>query len=269
MEPHSPYNPKKPFVPLPEDLSDERVRYLRKLEYWELRRHAEISPVDHEALLSLYDGMIAEADQLVGELTGELESLGLADRTVIVLLSDHGEEFNEHGGYTHGQGFHHELLRVPLIISGPVVSAPGRVVGTPVRLVDLLPTLSEIAGASVPEEARGRSLLPALQGESIEELPAFGEKLYQVEGNHVVVTFRGFKLIYESRSGNMQLFDLNNDPQENTDISEHQPGKRQELLKLLNEWMAQTAAAARDLPRSTPAEGIDESVEEMIRDAGY
>lgn len=271
MEPHPPYNPAPGCLlcPLPEKLGPERENVLRRVGYWQMREREDITPTDRKALLALYDGLIFEADQFIGEILAEVEALGLADRTVIIINADHGEEFNDHGGYTHGLSLHHELVRVPLIVAGPVVTAPGSVVETPARLLDLLPTLAEIAGAPVPKEARGRSLLPALRGEEIPRLPAFSEKLYRVEGNYVAVTASGYKLIYELSQETAELYHLESDPNERVNIADSQAKERQRLLNLLIEWMGQTRDTAAHLPRSTPAKGIDKAMQQLIHDAGY
>jgi arylsulfatase A-like enzyme len=270
MEPHSPYNPSQPLDPLSSEIPAKRQKELRNITYWELRQSGgSITPLEHKALLSLYDGAIRDADRMIGEILNELDILGLKDRTVVVLVADHGEEFKEHGGYTHGHSFYHELIRVPLIVSGPVVAVPGTVVEMPVRLIDLLPTLAQIAQAPVPEEARGRSFVPLLQGQALEEMPAFCETLYVDANRSVAVFFGGHKLVYDLAGSATELYDLQRDPGERDNLIDRLPQKQGELVLLLETWLAQSAAAAEQLPRSTAPAPMSASLQDFLRDAGY
>lgn len=98
-------------------------------------------PGKYRARLDAYDRTIREADDLVAGLVGELERLGLLERTLVVLVSDHGEAFGEHGLAGHGFQAYQEALTVPLVLRGPGVPV-GRRVTTPVSLVDLVPISS-------------------------------------------------------------------------------------------------------------------------------
>ena len=132
-EPHTPYQPPEPF----------RSRYS-----------------------SPYDGEVAAADQVVGSLLAELKSLGVYDRTVILLLSDHGEGLGEHGEPEHGLLLYTETLRVPLMLKLPDARWAGRSVSAPVQLIDVYPTLAGLLGLSGSEHLRGRSLVELMMGEA-------------------------------------------------------------------------------------------------------
>jgi arylsulfatase A-like enzyme len=105
--------------------------------------------VDH--LRALYDGEVHASDRAFGAFVNLLKFFGLYDRSVIVLLSDHGEEFYEHGGFDHGRTLYDELLHVPLIVKLPRAQRAGARVATPVSLIDVAPTIAAIAGAPVAE----------------------------------------------------------------------------------------------------------------------
>jgi choline-sulfatase len=126
-EPHAPYDPPEPFA----------SRY-------------RASP---------YDGAIAAADAAVGELLRELERLGIYDRAVVMLLSDHGEGLGEHGEQQHGMFLYRSTLQVPLLLKLPGSRLGGRSVTAPAQLVDVLPTLARLAGVPVPAGLPGESLL--------------------------------------------------------------------------------------------------------------
>lgn len=105
----------------------------------------------------VYDGAVAAADRAVGELIGALRARGLLERTVVVLLSDHGEEFGEHGGLLHGRTVYEEVLRVPLLLRAPGV-APS-VIDAPVDLCDVAPTLRALCGIAPAAACDGADLL--------------------------------------------------------------------------------------------------------------
>ncbi len=126
-EPHSPYTPPEPFA----------TRY----------RDAP------------YDGEIATADSIVGDFLGELRRLGIYDRALVVLLSDHGEGLGDHGEREHGLLLYREALQVPLLVKLPGSAQRGRRVAAPAELVDVLPTVLAAVGLPVPAGLPGRSLL--------------------------------------------------------------------------------------------------------------
>ena len=127
-----------------------------------------------------YDGAVAYADTLVGRLLDGLRTRGLYDPALIVLLSDHGEGLGDHGEEEHGVFLYDEATRVPLIVKLPGGRRGGTRTAPLVQPIDLLPTLLEHAGAAVPGELEGRSLMPLLEGRQ-EDWPARGiyaEALY-------------------------------------------------------------------------------------------
>jgi choline-sulfatase len=107
------------------------------------RNHAEV-----EHLRALYDGEVHAADRAFGTFLDLLKFFGLYDRSVIVLVSDHGEEFYEHGGFDHGRTLYDELLRVPLMVKFPHSQQAGTRVAAPVSLLDVAPTIAVLAGAA-------------------------------------------------------------------------------------------------------------------------
>src|SRR5207237_4276075 len=126
FEPHTPYEPVEPF----------RSKYANP-----------------------YDGEIATADAIVGRFFAELDRRGLYDRSMIVLCGDHGEGLGDHGEQEHGVLLYREVLHVPLIVKLPRQRLAGRRVSAPAQLVDILPTIAEVVGATVPAGLPGRSLI--------------------------------------------------------------------------------------------------------------
>ena len=121
-----------------------------------------------------YDREIRFVDQQLRELVGALDLHGLRDATTVVVLSDHGEEFGEHGYFEHGSALFEESLRVPLIFAGRDIPV-GRRVAEQVSLIDVMPTLLALAGVDVPAGLDGQSLLPAMHGEPLPDRTLFAE----------------------------------------------------------------------------------------------
>jgi len=111
----------------------------------------------------LYAGEVRYVDSAIGRLFERLTKLGEADRTLVVVTSDHGEEFGEHGGVQHAQTIYEEVLHVPLILRAPRLVPAGVRVPGPVSLVDLLPTVLDLLGIPPPPATDGRSLVPLLR----------------------------------------------------------------------------------------------------------
>jgi arylsulfatase A-like enzyme len=126
-----------------------------------------MAPADLEHLIALYDGEIAWTDTQVQRLLDYLDAQGLRDDTLVVLTSDHGEEFFEHGQKTHRVQLHPESLRVPLVLRWPARIRPGTHVAGNASLVDIVPTLCELLDLPVPRDVSGRSLVDALRTGSI------------------------------------------------------------------------------------------------------
>jgi arylsulfatase A-like enzyme len=110
-----------------------------------------------------YDQAINWTDRLVGALVGNLADMDLLDRTLIVIASDHGEAFQEHGFEGHARNLHREVVYVPLILSLPFLLEPGVRVDSTVANVDVLPTILDIMGLPALPNADGRSLLPLIE----------------------------------------------------------------------------------------------------------
>ena len=126
-------------------------------------RYNELSDDEVTMLESLYDAEVASLDADLRELFTGLERLGRLRNAIVVVTSDHGEEFREHGLMTHGLTLFEESIRVPLIVLGSGAPA-GRVVPDPVTLLDVAPTLLAFAGLPLPPRFEGRSLRERLAG---------------------------------------------------------------------------------------------------------
>jgi arylsulfatase A-like enzyme len=251
-----PYSEVEPLKPIAEDPLGNSVGLLARLDYWALgapfTARETLLPLDAAGLTSLYDGEVQHVDGLVGALLVMLDEHGLTDRTVVVVASDHGQELGDHGGYTYGHTLYDEVVRVPIIVAGPGVAAVGQAVDTPVSLIDLAPTLAEMAGTVLSGEAQGISLVPALQGQALDERPVFSEALYRVPFDQQAIRSGGYKLIYRESDVQVELYDLQADPAESHDLAAERPDVADALRNDLQQWKSQMQELERTgLPHST------------------
>ncbi|HEY8516448.1 MAG TPA: sulfatase [Candidatus Binatia bacterium] len=223
-------------------------------------------PAAQRAAADAYDRTVREADDLVGTLLRELDALGLAERTIVVLLSDHGEAFGEHGALEHGFAGHQEQMAIPLVFRGPEIPR-GVEVEAPVSLVDVAPTILELVGAEPLPDAQGLSLAPAFAGGKLPgERPLFFS--WHTAGARGVRHGR-WKFLHADHGH--ELFDLEADPLETRPLLRREPARKEELDLLAahaaesEQLRARLAATAGDERR--PA--ISDEVERSLRALGY
>jgi len=179
-----------------------------------------ISTADARFWLDRYDEKVVRADERFGRFWQSVSSLPSASRTIVIVISDHGEQFNEHGGFDHGMTLYDETLRVPLIIHAPDGAAAR--VDSQVRLIDIMPTLTEWLGLTMDtttqRQMKGTSLLPLMQGRAL-ALDAFSETsfLFSTEKRSLRAS-DGWKLIYDLEAFSAELYDLRRDPREQHNV---------------------------------------------------
>ena len=222
--------------------------------------NAQMPARDIAHLVALYDGEIAWTDYHVGMIMDELDALKLRDSTIVVLLSDHGEEFFEHGGKDHRRTLYDEVIHIPLIIRMPGrVPARGRF-SEQARMIDVLPTILELANVTPPKVIMGQSLVPLFKGEklpddtlALSELYSVGRKLRSFRRNE-------YKLIFDERRQRGLVFDLLADPGEKTVLADPDNatvrlalGDMRQGLKWLSDFIKIVGAAdgtSPELPNS-------------------
>ena len=150
--------------------------------------HGGLPPADRRHLEALYHGEVAWIDSQLGRLFAGLEARGLRDDTLIVVTSDHGEEFYEHGAKIHRTHLYRESVEVPLIFSWPRGLPASRRVAGPVGLVDIAPTIAALTDAPSPCSVSGRDLSPLLSGEaSNSAVPYLSELMLFERGSPIPV----------------------------------------------------------------------------------
>ncbi|MDF1798106.1 MAG: sulfatase [Planctomycetota bacterium] len=240
IDPHDPYAPPPDLVhafgeplapPFPTDAELARPGPVVA------RYPGGVPDVVQERMRQLYDGEIAGADRAFGRLLESLERHGVYDEATIVFVSDHGEEFFDHGGVGHNPLLYQEVIQVPLVVKFPTSlgdALPGQRFAPRVRQVDVLPTLLDTLGIELePERAAqlaGQSLVPALLGEaSWGEQPAVTEVDY--EGVYRKSLIQGGTKYVRTWAPRLEerLFDLEADPGETRNLVAEQPGRVAEL----------------------------------------
>jgi arylsulfatase A-like enzyme len=177
-----------------------------------------LNPDDLDHLIDMYDGEIAWVDSQLGRLFAELRRTGIADNAVIIVTADHGEEFFDHGSWSHSHTLYQELLHVPLIVSGPGVPA-GIEDSVPCGQFDILPVIAGFAGAAVPERVEGVDLFSGPPAQRI--IPSSGvlRGHFQTGPNDLYestcsVLYWPFKAIVNFKTMEEALYDLSSDPGE-------------------------------------------------------
>jgi arylsulfatase A-like enzyme len=235
----------------------------------ELQRRAEVDEAYRSSQRDQYDVAVRYTMDELGRLLERLRQRGLYDEALILVTADHGEELYDHLGFGHGFTLHREVLHVPLLVKMPG-QQEARVVEEWTSLLDLLPTILEVAGVPAQSGGDGRSLLPLLSG-AVPAARAGGFPLFETRwpsrfvGSALVAY--PWKLIwiegdYEGRTNQALLFDLAQDPLERQDLAAERPEVVQQLKRTLEE---RRAAAAAPLAAGF-AEGMDETV---LRALGY
>ena len=239
IDPHGPYQP-------PKELR-KKLRLSRSQQPWALRGDPNPLAQQLEGLRSdvvwnrrdvrflegLYDGEIANVDEQIGLLLDRLRSRRLLERTIVVVLGDHGESFLEHGAVKHCRTVFDSEVRTPLLVRLPRQHGGNHLDGA-VGNIDLVPTLLDLLG--LPVQGRGLegvSLVPRMEGAKAGDRVVFST----INAQRAVAGSR-YKLVADLASGQWQLYDLERDPGERRDVKAEQRASFAGLKKQLEEWMA-------------------------------
>ena len=225
----------------------------------------------------LYDAAIRLADERFGSVLDLLRERSLQSETVVVLLSDHGEELGEHGGWQHDQSVYEELIRVPLLIRFPDDEYAGRRVRQVVSVVDVAPTLLQLAGTAVEGSVlRGRDLgglLGSGRANDYSELVITAvrdnqKKFYAPwkarRGDLNIAVREGFlKAIVNVEVGTVELYDLDVDMAEKIDLAQVRPEDAARLGAFAHEWLAGCGGSEAAVSE------LDEETLDQLRTLGY
>lgn len=227
-------------IPLPDKQDHPVMRYQRAVKNW-MHGFSEdmVSLVRH-----IYFAMIAEADAMVGELLAAIKQCGLRDSTYIIFTSDHGENAMEHR-QIFKMNHYESSIRVPLIIAGPGVRRGARV-QTPVSLVDIYPTLIDMAEHETPVGVDGHSLMPQLVGQPDSRPDWAMCEFHDSSSNTGSFMLRRGDWKYIAYVGyEPHLFNLKDDPNEVRNLAEIRPEVVKEMDALLRQIVDYPAVDAK------------------------
>lgn len=246
--PHTPIMPSSPWaemydynaVELPPnfDQIDNNMPDGKKLA---LKSGKFSTPDYHKKTTAYYWGLISQIDYNIGLVLDELKRLNLDKNTIIVYTADHGEMMAEHGAWTKGITCYDATIRVPYIISYPSLKERGQKRDELVCSIDLLPTLLDLAGVTIPSNIQGKSLVPLMENEAGEWRDCIYSEIYTVSTSSVCVRTANSKYVRFMRGNNIvheQLFDMVNDPWEIKNLINDAgySAVRNDLKSRLKEW---------------------------------
>jgi arylsulfatase A-like enzyme len=238
-----------------------------------LKRFYPASRDKPDILRSVYDAEIAFMDDQINLIQKELENLNIKENTIVAILSDHGEGLGDHDWWGHSI-LYQEQIRLVFLLSVPG-KKQGILVPSQVRSIDLVPTLIELLGLDIPTETGfdGKSLLEVIDNpdapariaysESINDLTAYYDSQMQNESLYAISDGQ-WKLILhreKSKDKGIELYDLQSDPRELTDLSKKHP----EINARLRNRLDQMQSIVQDPPRPK----MDEKTKERLKSLGY
>jgi arylsulfatase A-like enzyme len=278
MDPHLPYNknkynewfmknkPAKPRLE-PGKISHKTVKKLAVSH--------QLSTGDKDYLESLYDGQIKFVDENIKRIIAAFKNNNMLDNTLVVITSDHGEEFWDHHNFEHGHTMYNELLRVPLVIVGNKLKPLA--VDTPVRLIDLLPTVIDILNvAPLHYNFKGASFLNLLEGKMrAPGIPIFAmgtlygdEKYCLIKDNNKIIINTGNRkgkgnLIGPGNKSKLEFYDMTKDPLETENLANTQPENAGRLKSLLDKFIGDQAVY------KSKKRTMDKKTKEQLKSLGY
>ena len=221
-----------------------------------------------------YDNSIRWEDQQVGEILAELHRLDMAKRTLVVIVSDHGEAFGEHGSEGHARDVHHEVTFTPFIIGFPFRLEQGQIIEHPTQNVDVIPTLYDLVGIDPPDVTDGKSRAGWLMGDHTPDFPdrdfahldrSWGKK--DVPPNPVIGLREGrYRLIHDVNKPELdRLYDVRSDRGEFVDIAASEPTILNTLRASVREYLDMEPAWEGGAPEIE----LDEMSLRQLRALGY
>lgn len=245
FDPHIPYSPPDEYLP------DKILCPSIGKAFSDMKgiRHGKPTESEKKWIELLYKKEILYVDANIGRLLDRLEKLGLYDESLIIFTSDHGEEFWEHGGFEHGHTLYNELINVPLIIKMPKTNSESKkkMIYEMVSTQAIPSTIFDLCKINTDRDSLASPSLAPLwqpQRDFISKWPVYSSALlYNMDSEAVI--FKGKKYIRCLVTGESELYDLHNDPEEQKSILELQPDYVDTVEKVLNDFLRESMRIRR------------------------
>jgi len=237
------------------------------------KRKYEFTQKEQQDIVALYDGEISYTDKfLIAPVLKKLKDLGLYENTLIVLTSDHGEEFLDHGSWLHAHTLYNELIRVPLLIKYPGSKYKGKKIDSVIRSIDIVPTILEAAGIeSSPFDMDGVSLQRLVDGKEERNRIFFSDFSHKGSSDlrpTMVCTNRDFlKLILNRKPSPPRnfLFDMLDDVHESRNLENTEPARLREMFQSILEYYDNF----KEISLKSDQVLMDKALEERLKALGY
>jgi arylsulfatase A-like enzyme len=298
-DPHAPYRPPAPFdakFGKPSESAEFDRTYMKLRKEREYgggtvinRASCAKAGVDPDRFITQaidrYDGEILHNDKSFELLVGKLNELGVLDNTLIIVVSDHGEEFWDHGWTAHGHTVYQELTHSALLMWNPKLLPSARRVADPVQLIDVMPTVLDLLGLCAPNLIQGQSLVPLARGQAFRRRgPVMTSRFAHpgAEANGPVVENRTnsfglidskWKLIYrdkakESGINRVELYDRASDRAEKNNLAAQRPREVERMMAETGQWIEAQKKIRAVLGRGGKST-LDQQTIEQLRSLGY
>ena len=218
-----------------------------------------------------YAGDVLYTDSEIARLLEHLDEIGETERTVVIVTADHGEALGEHGIVGHGWNVSDSVLHIPLIMRAPGLLPEGLLVSAPVSLVDLAPTLLELAGVPAPPTMQGSSLLDLVQlatsGAMAPDRTVFAERVRDQNGSLDLVARRRTEKLLSNAKGTSR-YDVVSDPTEDRPVSD--PEVAVSAASTFADYRAANERVQRQLGDPVAAaSAVDPVTQDKLRALGY
>ncbi len=272
MDLHWPYHLEEALVH-PKDIAqawqDLADMYGRSNFHGRSDRDRPITTAQRDHFIELYEQSLQYLDHQVGRLIHHIQNSSHGDNTIIILVSDHGEEFLDHGRWGHWESnLFDEILRVPLIMWMPN-GRHGQVVRQQVRLLDLMPTILDLCGCPGSDDLLGTSMVSLLKpGEPEYDGKETISEMRRDPWHRIAVRTESFKYIWDSkRPDQPELYDLRADPTEKRNVRDEFPQEVSLFQSRVDEHRQRVSATEPET--AAPKLKLDEEVARRLRDLGY
>lgn len=265
MATHAPYRIPEAYekIYVKEEIPD-RVDFPHK----RFLRNIEINSAQKKNLIDRYDGAIRFVDDQIGKLFDILQSLNVEEDTLLIITGDHGEAFGEHGDWTHGYTLYQETIKIPLIIWYPKVRCSQTRSNELAGLIDIKPTILNIVGIKQREIYQGKALISQTRkkGDLYRQKGSREEIFSEGRSNlRCIITSTNWKLISDKVKGKIELYNLEQDPEEKHNVFNLYP----EVARNLEEGLTSKFEEFKNQALRSARASISAQTKRELKSLGY